>query len=147
MTDPPPEVVIADACIAVRLRLLNRAISAIYDEALRPLGLRVGQLNLLVATARMQSARAGDLCRVLRMEKSTLSRDMEILRRNGWVEWGEASGRVRPLRITPAGRELLARVLPAWRVAQDRASHVLGLEGSAAILRMARDLDLGKSSD
>ena len=47
---------IAGECLAVRVRALNRAVTALYDEALRPLGLRVGQLNLLVAVARIGTA-------------------------------------------------------------------------------------------
>src|SRR5262245_15118859 len=94
---------IAEECLAVRSRALNRALSALYDGALRPLGLRVGQLNLLVAIARMGTARPSDLCRVLYMEKSTLSRDLEVLRRNAWLIVDESGGRARPLRISPAG--------------------------------------------
>jgi len=43
----------AGECIAVRLRMLNRAITNIYDSALRPLGLKVSQMNILVAAAKM----------------------------------------------------------------------------------------------
>ena len=43
---------IAGQCLAVRVRLLNRTITAIYDDALRPLGLTVGQLNILVVVRR-----------------------------------------------------------------------------------------------
>ena len=42
---------IAQNCIAVRVRKLNRMITAIYDEGFRPLGLTVAQFNLLVAIA------------------------------------------------------------------------------------------------
>src|SRR5690349_17632646 len=119
---PAPAEVIARDCIAVRVRALNRAITALYDEALRPHGLRVGQLNLLVAIARFGTARPGDLCRTLRMEKSTLSRDIEVMRRKGWLQVDpSAGGRARPLQLTPAGRALLEAVLPAWRAAQARA--------------------------
>ena len=82
----PAAELIAGECLGVRVRTLNRAVTALYDEALRPHGLRVGQLNLLVAVARMGTARPGDLCRFLRMDKSTLSRDVELMRRNGWLE-------------------------------------------------------------
>ena len=61
--DRPAAEVIAAECLAVRVRTLNRAVTALYDDALRPHGLRVGQLNLLVAVARMGTARPGDLCR------------------------------------------------------------------------------------
>ena len=40
---------IAEECIAVRVRILNRAISSIYDEVFRPLQATVAQVNILVA--------------------------------------------------------------------------------------------------
>src|SRR5689334_22058777 len=125
---------IARDCIAVRLRSLNRAVSALYDDALRPLGLRIGQANLLVAIARMGTARPGDLCRLLSMEKSTLSRDMEVLRRNGWVIVEQTGGLARSLRVSPEGHALIERALPAWREAQRKAKQLLGDEAAAAIV-------------
>src|ERR687885_1527698 len=99
--DLPAAELIAGECLGVRVRTLNRAVTSLYDEALRPHGLRVGQLNLLVATARMGTARPGDLCRLLRMDKSTLSRDVEVMRRNGWLEVDDSGGgRARPVRLT-----------------------------------------------
>jgi DNA-binding MarR family transcriptional regulator len=135
---PGPAEVIARDCIAVRVRVLNRAVTSLYDEALRPHGLRVGQLNLLVAVARMGTARPGDVCRVLKMEKSTLSRDALVMLRNGWLEVPESAGRARPLRITAAGRALLERVLPAWRQAQSRAEKLLGDDGIGALARIVQ---------
>jgi DNA-binding MarR family transcriptional regulator len=129
--------VIAGGCLAVRLRTLNRAVTALYDEALRPHGIRVGQLNLLVAVARVGTARPGDLCRVLRMDKSTLSRDVEVLRRNGWLEVGEsADARARPLRLSTPGQALLETVVPAWRQAQEKAEALVGGEATAALGRV-----------
>src|SRR5215218_6338517 len=137
----PAAELIAGECLGVRVRTLNRAVTALYDEALRPHGLRVGQLNLLVAIARMGTARPGDLCRLLRMDKSTLSRDVEVMRRNGWLEVdGSAGGRARPLRLNAAGQALLEAVLPAWRQAQARAKALIGDEGAAALARVVEGL-------
>jgi DNA-binding MarR family transcriptional regulator len=131
-----PAEVIARECIAVRVRALNRAVTALYDDALRPHGLRVGQLNLLVAIAYIGTARAADLCRVLRMEKSTLSRDVELMRRRGWLEVDDSSvGRARPLRVTAAGARLLGAVRPAWSSAQQKARTLVGDQGVAALSR------------
>ena len=84
----PAAELIGGECLAVRLRTLSRAVNAIYDAALRPHGVRVGQLNLLVVVGRFGIAKPGDLCRILRMDKSTLSRDVELMRRNGWFRSG-----------------------------------------------------------
>ena len=138
--DRSPAEVIAGECLAVRVRALNRAVTALYDDALRPHGLRVGQLNLLVAVARMGTTRPGDLCRALRMDKSTLSRDVEVMRRNGWLEVEDSGGRSRPLRLSPGGQALLERVAPAWRQAQAQARTLIGDDGAEAVLQIARRL-------
>ena len=94
---PTAAEVIAEECLAVRVRTLNRAVTALYDEALRPHGLRVGQLNLLVAVARLGTAKPRDFCRTLQMDKTTVSRGIEVMRRNGWLELGDsADARARP---------------------------------------------------
>jgi DNA-binding MarR family transcriptional regulator len=118
------------------VRTLNRAVTAIYDEALRPHGLRAGQLNLVVAVARMEPAKPNDLCRFLRMEKSTLSRDVELMRRKGWLEVGDSGDkRARPLKLSAEGRALIESVVPAWRQAQERVRAMLGGDVTALLGR------------
>ena len=74
------------------------------------------------------------------MDKSTLSRDVEVMRRNGWLEVEAGSGRSRPLRITPAGEALLAQVVPDWQQAQEQTRTLIGDEGAEAVLALARKL-------
>ena len=134
-TTPAAEL-IASECLGVRVRTLNRAVTALYDEALRPHGLRTGQLNLLVAVARMEPAKPNDLCRFLRMEKSTLSRDVELMRRKGWLEVGDSGDkRARPLKLSAEGRALIVSVVPAWRQAQERVRAMLGGDVTASLGR------------
>ena len=75
---------IADECIAVRMRMLNRVVTNIFDEALRPLELKVSQLNILVATARMGIARPAEVCDRLKLDTSTLSRNVERMDGSKW---------------------------------------------------------------
>jgi DNA-binding MarR family transcriptional regulator len=128
---------IAGECLGGRMRILNRAVTALYDEALRPHGLRVGQMTLLAAVAQTGTEKPANLCRILSMEKSTLSRDVELMKRNGWLEVDEGSGdrRARPLKVTSEGMAILESVVPAWRRAQERAAELLGAEASAAVRR------------
>ena len=64
----------SESCLAVRVRAVNRAITGIYDEALRPLGVKVSQLNVLVAIASTGEAKAKTVSASLHLEKSSLSR-------------------------------------------------------------------------
>src|SRR4029077_15568496 len=77
---------IAASCIAVRLRMLNRVVTNLYDEALRPLGLKVSQLHILVVTAKLGVAQPAKVCDLFQLDASTLSRNVERMRARGWLE-------------------------------------------------------------
>jgi DNA-binding MarR family transcriptional regulator len=134
---------IARNCIAVRLRLLNRVVTNLYDDALRPLGLKVSQLNLLVVTAKLGVAQPAKVCDILQLDTSTLSRNVERMRAKGWLETvsGE-DARTQPFRLTAQGKRLLERAYPAWEKAQRQAAEFLGDEGTALLDRAASKLGM-----
>src|SRR5262249_22621186 len=106
---------IAHTCIALQLRLLNRVITNLYDDALRSLDLKVSQLTLLVVTAKLGLAQPAKVCDLLQLDTSTLSRNVERMRAKGWLEAvpGE-DARTQPFRLTARGRKLLETAVPAW---------------------------------
>ena len=118
---------IASECVAVRLRMLNRVITNVYDDALRPLDLKVSQMNILVAAAKMGTARPTEVCEHLHLDVSTLSRNVERMKARGWLEVvPDPDGRSQPFRLTPLGRKLLEKAVPAWSEAQQQVKKVLG---------------------
>lgn len=118
---------IAGECIAVRLRMLNRIITNIYDDALRPLDLKVSQMNILVAAAKMGIARPAEVCEHLHLDVSTLSRNVERMKARGWLEVvPDEDGRSQPFRLTSQGRRLLDKAVPAWSMAQEKVKALLG---------------------
>lgn len=144
--DPTPLDRMASECIAVRVRLINRVVTSIYDEALRPHGIRVSQANILVAVARLGEARPADVCRLLRLEKSTLSRDVDLMKSKGWLIADPPNGgRNQVLRIAPAGRDLLESTRSAWESAQVEAARLIGGPGVDALKQIAARLGLGRS--
>ncbi len=148
MTTKPDHSIdtIARECIAVRVRLLNRSVTNLYDDALRPLGLKVSQLNILVVAAKVGLARPAVVCDILQLDTSTLSRNVERMRSKGWLEvvLGR-DARMQPFRLTAQGKKLLARAVPAWEKAQQKASDLLGEGGVALLEKTARKLRLPQS--
>jgi DNA-binding MarR family transcriptional regulator len=135
--------VIAHNCIAMRLRLLNRVVTNLYDDALRPLGLKVSQLNLLVVTAKLGLAQPAKVCDTLQMDTSTLSRNLERMRAKGWLEVVPGKdARTQPFRLTTQGKKLLERAIPAWEEAQRHATELLGGDGIALLNNAARKLGI-----
>ncbi len=134
VTSPITVDFIARECLAVRLRLINRAVSRIYDRALRSFGLRVSQMNILVVITQLDQPRQQDICRILSLERSTLSRDVERLRSKGWLESMPGDdARTSLLRLTPAGKKLLEKAIPAWDKAQQQAAALLGEDVADAL--------------
>jgi DNA-binding MarR family transcriptional regulator len=134
---------IARSCIAVRVRLLNRVVTNLYDDALRPLGMKVSQLNILVVTAKLGLARPADVCSILHLDTSTLSRNVERMRAEGWLEIVPAEdARAQPFRLTSQGRKLLERAAPRWEKAQQKAAELLGSDGVALRAKLAGKLGM-----
>src|SRR5690349_6906751 len=118
---------IASECVAGRLRMLNRVVTNIYDDALRSLDLKVSQMNILVAAAKLGTARPVEVCEHLHLDVSTLSRNVERMKARGWLETvPDEDGRSQPFRLTPQGRKLLEKAIPAWSAAQQQVKKALG---------------------
>jgi DNA-binding MarR family transcriptional regulator len=139
---------IAEECIAVRLRVLTRAVTKLYNKALRPYGLTVSQMNILVAVSRLGDAKQRDVCRILHLDKSSLSRDVERMRAQGWLESlpGE-DGRTGLLRVARSGKTLLQKTFPAWQQAQGQAKALLDEKDIAALGRAVKSLRSTKSAE
>src|SRR5438874_4785551 len=84
-------------------------------------------MNILVATAKMGTARPTEVCEYLHLDVSTLSRNVERMKARGWLEVvQDEDGRSQPFRLTPQGRKLVEKAIPAWGEAQQQVKKVLG---------------------
>lgn len=124
----------ARECLAMRARRLNRLVTRLYDEGLRPFGITVAQMNLLVAVALHGPVSATGLARGLDLEKSTLSRNLALLAEHGWVTRG------RNVEVTAAGKRLIERIHPVWQRAQVAVKERIGHGALDALETMAHDL-------
>jgi DNA-binding MarR family transcriptional regulator len=137
---------ISRTCIAVRLRLLNRVVTNFYDDALRPLGLKVSQLNILIVTAKLGLARPAQVCDILQLDTSTLSRNVKPLQAHGWLEVvPDEDARAQPFRLTPQGKRLIEKAVPGWNKAQHQAAELLGEEGIALLESVAKKVGLSQA--
>ena len=83
--------------------------------------------NILVAAAKMGTARPLEVCEYLHLDVSTLSRNVERMKARGWLEViPDEDGRSQPFQLTAQGRKLLEKAIPAWSEAQQQVTTVLG---------------------
>ncbi len=128
-------------CIGFRVRMLNRMITAIYDEALAGVGLKASQFNLLVAVVNREETRPADLAKLLEMDESTLSRNVERMCAKGWLRLEpDVDRRSHLIRVTEKGLGLIRKGFPAWQKAQAEVSRRLGSDNVAALKSVLRKL-------
>ena len=120
---------IGQTCACYKVRKAARAVTKIYEEVLRPIGLRATQFSLLMATRVMGPVTVVKLAQVMVMDRTTLTRNLQILETRGLItiKPGE-DRREREINLTAAGMEALTKAVPLWEEAQDRVQKGLGEE-------------------
>ena len=123
-------------CTCLQLRKANRVVTQLYDEALRPIGLRSTQLATLVTLAARGPMAVTELADSLVLDRTTLIRTLQPLQRRGLIEVGRDDGkRTRRAALTAAGHEAAAAAVPFWARAQTRVTDELGSRESLDLRR------------
>jgi len=130
---------VASTCYVVRLRALNRVISSIYNKAFSTKDLTVSQFNILTAIVKREPVALGKISAVLYIEKSTLSRSIDLMRKDGWIST-ESKGRTLLISMTDKGRNLYEHALPLWEQAQRKVRELAGEEVFHQIASTVRSL-------
>jgi DNA-binding MarR family transcriptional regulator len=114
-------------CMCSSVRRASRALTQCYEQALRPLGLRATQFTILQALSLAGEVSQGQLGEILAMDSTTLTRTLEVMRRQGWLaERRGEDRRQRWLRLAKAGKTQLDHALPVWEKVQSRLRGQVG---------------------
>ncbi len=114
-------------CMCASFRRASRALTQLYDEAMRPTGIKGTQFTVLQALSLAGKVSQRELGQILAIDSTTLTRTLEIMGRRGWVakEPGKDRREWR-LRLTRAGESQFKRALPSWEEVQSRLRSQLG---------------------
>src|ERR1700682_5379564 len=109
-------------CACTTLRRAARAVTAAYDAALAPSGLRITQFSILRRLARLGPLSVTRLAAEAALDRSTMGRNLNPLERRGLVriEGGNVDQRERVAYLTAAGEAAIEAALPYWRKTQKR---------------------------
>jgi DNA-binding MarR family transcriptional regulator len=125
-------------CACTTLRRAARAVTAAYDTALAPSGLRITKFSILRKLARIGPLPVTRLAAEAALDRSTMGRNLNPLERRGLVRI-EVGNRQRVAYLTAAGEAAIEAALPYWRKAQDR---IAALVQPSAIGELAHRLDV-----
>jgi DNA-binding MarR family transcriptional regulator len=115
-------------CTNLKLRQLMRRVAQHYDAEVGKTGLKGTQYSLLSYVAKLGPVRPADLAREMKIDASTLSRNLRPLIDAGWLEMGPgADGRSRLVSVTDEGREKRQEAQRRWRIAQEAINDIVGV--------------------
>ncbi|MGH7905169.1 MAG: MarR family winged helix-turn-helix transcriptional regulator [Candidatus Binataceae bacterium] len=128
-------------CLGARMRMLNRMITAIYDDALSNAGVKTSQFSMLVAISNLEEARPAEVAKLLEMDESTLSRNVERMCAKGWLRLEpDHDRRSHRIKVTGKGMALISKGYAGWEKAQAEVANQLGADGVAALRLIVRKL-------
>ena len=128
-------------CMCGSFRRTSRALTQLYEAALRPLGLRSTQFTILQVLSLAAEVSQGQLGDMLAMDSTSLTRTLAIMVREGWIaERRGKDRRERRLRLSTAGEAQLQRALPVWEKVQSRLRRQLGDQALNDLLQLTRQV-------
>ncbi|HXX10440.1 MAG TPA: MarR family winged helix-turn-helix transcriptional regulator [Burkholderiales bacterium] len=136
MADP----VKPQGCTNLKLRQLSRVVTRHYDSFVAATGLKNTQYSLLSHVVLLGPIRPSDLAQRMRLDASTLTRNLQPLIAQGWLRQGPGDdARSRLVEATEAGRTKRAEAQRAWKQAQLALNARLGSERVAALHALLED--------
>lgn len=118
-------------CLCLKLRMASRSTTMLYDAALQPTDLSSSQFSALRNIHRFEPKGVAELAKIMLLERTTLTRNMDLLEERGFVRLHatERDGRVRRPELTGRGERKLEAAIPRWRTAQRKMLSGLGAQG------------------
>ena len=114
-------------CTCGELRKATRAITLLYDNAFKSTGLLSTQFNVLQAIYNIDSIRISDLANKLGMDRTTLTRNLSVLERQGFIKISQGKDqRTRIVTATQKGRSAVSKTILLWNEVQRKVKQEMG---------------------
>lgn len=126
-------------CIGARIRRLSRIVDNYYRKSLANFEITENQMTILFALSKMGRVEQGKIGRFLVLEKSTISRNLKLLEKQGLIQ---KTAQYRPeIELTQKGRELVQNIIPVWEKTMDELAAKLGDDGMKQIEELEKRLE------
>ena len=117
-------------CVCANLRKKTRVVTQLYDKVLEPTNLKVTQYSMLANIANHQAVSVSQLGDILLLDQTTITRNVNLLKKNGYVDVTRDTqdGRTKIISLTSTGIEKLNEATPLWMAIQEKVIQDIGLE-------------------
>jgi DNA-binding MarR family transcriptional regulator len=128
-------------CMCASLRRASRLVSQLYEDAMRPLGMRATQFTILQSLVLAEEVTQGQLGQMLGMDSTTLTRTLTIMSREGWIAKRRGEDRREwRMRLSKKGEAQFKIALPHWQKVQDKLRGQLGNRLSDNLMTLTNEV-------
>ena len=123
-------------CLCAVIRKAGRILTRQYDKCLKPSGLKITQFSMLVNIARNPAITVSELAKLLVMDQTTVSRNLQVLEKSGYIhlEPEVTDQRIKNIQIADRGMSKVNEARPLWERAQLDMERVLGGQSIEGLL-------------
>lgn len=133
---------IGRACVCFNIRKSTRLLTAHYDRVMSPTGLKGTQFSLLMTVLQEDSASVSQLANILGMDRTTLSRNVSLLKQKGLITIATGKDRrEQRISLTDLGRNAIVQAIPFWEEAQAEVVAAFGEEWVQNLLSNLKQLN------
>ncbi len=124
------------SCVNFNLRKAMRAVSQHYDQMMAPSGLRGTQFTILTVLSRLGELTVTDLADFLVMDRTTLTRNLKPLVKEGYLNIlpGLQDRRSRRIKLTSEGKKAQKTAMPYWQKAQNEMVNFMGKSNTRQLI-------------
>lgn len=109
------------SCKCFKMRKASRLVTQYYDKKLKPAGIRITQFTILSLIATSKHKTMISLANDLFMDRTTLTRGINILKKGGLIEQIKSNdSRKRIMKLTENGHKILDKAIPLWIEAEKK---------------------------
>jgi DNA-binding MarR family transcriptional regulator len=129
-------------CLCAIVRKAGRILTRQYEECLKPSGLKVSQFIMMKNIAKNPRVSVSELAKLLVMDQSTVTRNLRVLKKLGYVhmEPEVTDQRIKRIRVTDIGISKMNEATPLWETVQMEMERVLGRKHIEALLVSLRKI-------
>ncbi|KOY81036.1 winged helix-turn-helix transcriptional regulator [Lysinibacillus macroides] len=129
-------------CVCANLRKKTRVVTQLYDKLLQPTGLKITQYSMLANIAHQQAVSISRLGEILLLDQTTITRNIRLLKEQGYVELTKDAqdARSKNITLTDKGIAKLDEARPIWQTLQKRVIDDIGIEKYADFYNTLRTL-------
>jgi len=131
-------------CACATLRRATRAVTQVYEQAFRDVGLTAPQFTVLAVLHAFGEINQGKLSEALAVDATTLTRILKIMLHRGWIHSNPGTDRrEKYLRLTPEGVRLFEEAKPLWQSVQSKVREAFGAAEWGKMLTMVDRVTVG----